>query len=133
MDILVDCGISSSILWLYNPSNPSDTYQAYCADDGWTLAMKIDGTSNTFLYDSNYWTDNQLLNADTSNMDVMKGIDAKFKAFTTVPGVAVRLMMRKSVSGSGFGKAIDLYTNTFESLSKLFAGPKITTDASKDD
>ena len=93
--------------------------------------MKVDGTSSTLQYSSSYWTDNQLLNSDTSNMNVNLGGNAKFRAFTTAPGVAVRLMMRKVSSGSSFGTPVDLYTGPFTSLTALFKGPTLTTSADK--
>ncbi|KAL9980274.1 hypothetical protein ACROYT_G008835 [Oculina patagonica] len=30
---------------------------AQCGGGGWTLVMKIDGSKNTFHYDSSYWSD----------------------------------------------------------------------------
>ena len=56
--------------------------------------MKVDGSSPTLLYSSPFWTNNQLLNADVSSMNVSTAGDAKFQAFTTAPGTAVRLVMR---------------------------------------
>ena len=131
MDILLVCGRSSCVRWLYNPNNQSDTYQAWCDEDGWTLAMKVDGTSGVLGYSSSYWTDDQLLNSGVSDMDVSAGGDAKFRAFTTAPGVAVRLMMRTATTGSSFGSPVDLYTGSFTSLRALFNGPTVTTSTAK--
>ncbi|KAL9988569.1 hypothetical protein ACROYT_G003027 [Oculina patagonica] len=33
-----------------------------CGDGGWTLAMKIDGTKNTFHFDSHFWSDKKAYN-----------------------------------------------------------------------
>ena len=93
--------------------------------------MKVDGTTPTLQYSSSYWTNNQLLNSGTSSMNVSTGGDAKFRAFTTAPGVAVRLVMRTATGGSSFGSPVDLYTGSFTSLTALFSGPTLTTSTAK--
>ena len=100
MDVLKSCGVSQAVRWLYSPNNQSDTYQAWCDVNGWMLAMKVDGTSSALLYSSSYWTNNQLLNSGISSMNVNSGGDAKFRAFTTAPGVAVRLAMRTATAAT---------------------------------
>ena len=51
--------------------------KTYC-QDGWTMLLKADGDSQLEYHDA-LWTNNQLLNTNSNNMD---SLDAKFQAFT---------------------------------------------------
>ncbi len=59
----------NDISWKYliNPDG-WEPVNAYCdmVTDGWwwTLVLKADGSKETFIYDSNYWTTNNVLNKD---------------------------------------------------------------------
>ena len=122
-DILNNCGLSRCVRWLQSSFNPTFVYQAYCDDDGWTLAMKIDG-SNTqqFQYASPYWTNRKLLNSDASFMDPTTVSSSKFEAFVSSSVTAVRLMM-STPGTSNFGTPVDMVPKLFED-----EGPKSLVD-----
>ncbi|KAL9953459.1 hypothetical protein ACROYT_G040881 [Oculina patagonica] len=52
--------IASGIFLVYCVMN--DTGMGPCTGGGWTLVMKINGTKQTFHYDSNLWTDKETFN-----------------------------------------------------------------------
>ncbi|MBN2800350.1 MAG: hypothetical protein JXX28_14515 [Deltaproteobacteria bacterium] len=96
-------------------------YEAYCDMEteggGWTLALKADGTSATFAYDSSYWTDDVLLNESWADMEHM---EAKYESFVTLPFAEVLLGMEYPVTDSSLEPnwlTVDQYG---DSLMELF-------------
>jgi hypothetical protein len=49
---------------------------------GWMLAMKGKDSASTFAYDSAYWKDANLLNADRPSRNNQENVDAKYLPFT---------------------------------------------------
>jgi hypothetical protein len=70
------------------------SYDAYCDADGWTLAMKIDGTKQTFNYDAQLWTNNTLLEA--ASIDLSKQ-EAKLESSTEVRIAEIKLAFQNTM------------------------------------
>ena len=69
-------------------------FRTYCVFNpgvGWTMAMKINGASKTFRYDSGLWTNNQGFNTNSVNFDTSQ---AKLAPFWTMPVKKVLLSMK---------------------------------------
>ena len=84
----LSCGLTNTLVWI-RPIAGDTAYQAYCADDGWALAMKLDGNGDTFAYTSAYWTNADLLNDDVTRLAFSS--DAKLRPFVDAPVSHVRL------------------------------------------
>jgi len=122
----VSCGTTDGLFWV-RPSLSVAAYQALCADDGWTVALKVDGSQNTFLYDSPLWTNASLLNADPAQLQT--SAEAKLQPFLDMPGVEIRL---KSLWPNGdAGTPLTLSLPPFASLKELFSGGYTATFASR--
>ena len=87
----------SAVYWL-DPDGVGkgvDKFQTWCdmtADGGgWTLIAKIDGASNTFVYNSALWTNAATLNPNKPELDSGQ---AKLASFSTVPFEELRLGMK---------------------------------------
>jgi hypothetical protein len=67
-------------------------HKAYCdmtnKDGGWTLALKADGSRQTFAYGAPLWTTDQTLNEAAVGLEQT---EAKYKAFNETPFTEVRL------------------------------------------
>jgi len=76
-------------------AGPNEPYQAYCDmhsdGGGWALAMKMDGSQDTFQYASGYWTNVNTLNPTSLSFDTTQ---AKLQPFNDVAFTQVRLGMR---------------------------------------
>lgn len=99
-------------------------FDAYCemTEDGggWTLAMKIDGTLQTFAHDAVLWTTPDPLNPDKPDLD---RIEAKLPTFSFVPFTQLRVGMDDG--GEERWLAVDLEGS---SLLDVFDGAfKVTT------
>ena len=86
-------GALSGVYWL-SPGGTSP-FQTWCdmesAGGGWTLLMKVDGSSGTFTYDSAYWTNTSVYNAGSPGYDLS---EAKLASFHTLPFSELRVGMR---------------------------------------
>jgi hypothetical protein len=67
-------------------SGATEPFDVYCEmtreEGGWTLAMKVDGTQNTWLYDDAIWTSGNLLNEASTNLD---RTEAKLAPYLNMP------------------------------------------------
>ncbi|MBI2395525.1 MAG: hypothetical protein HYV09_38520 [Deltaproteobacteria bacterium] len=73
---------------------PTSPFKAWCemiGSEGWTLALKLDGTKTTFAYDSGYWTSGVLINPGSADLSLT---EAKLAPFTMLPFSQLRLGMR---------------------------------------
>lgn len=87
---------------------------------GWTLVMKIDGTKDTFLYDSAYWTNKIAYNA--ASFTFGDGTEFKSSAFWTLPFRSVRVLMATGpTAGVNADGAQELQVDG-RSLYDIFAG-----------
>jgi hypothetical protein len=81
----------SGAYWI-KPSEQGPIFKAYCdAREGWTLIMKINGSKQTFLYDSVWWSNKMTLNEDSLQID---DDEAKFASYWTVPFTELRVGMK---------------------------------------
>lgn len=98
--------VSCDVLRRVSPDVPSGTYTidpegndqpfaVYCemtgVDEGWTLALKIDGNQGTFVHGSALWTSTDAFGAATD----LTLVEAKSPAFSTVAMTQVRVVMRE--------------------------------------
>lgn len=115
------------------------SFAAYCemSEDGggWTLALKLDGTKKTFVYEATIWTDASTLNPTSTSLDT---VEAKLASFSTMPFTNLRLGMAQagvrrfividaagtSLRAAVSGKAIDTTAGRAE-WSKLLADPRL--------
>jgi hypothetical protein len=80
-----------------DPDGPGlkPAFPAYCSMDlfggGFTLAMKVDGTRNTFRYDSPLWVSNSTFQDQSPDLD---NIEAKLASFISVPFSTVLVGLR---------------------------------------
>ena len=105
------CGLPNGVYWLSPAGAP---YQVQC-DDGWALALKVDGHQNTFAYASTYWTDSVLLNPNVTSIAVVD--EAKLQPFLDTPGDAIMFVMR---AYGQYGAPVTLQLGYFSSLRALF-------------
>lgn len=127
LDAFEACGASMSdkLVWI-QPNWPTGLpYQAWCGADGYTLAMKIDGTTNTFGYESPLWESAALLNGDPAAYTTVA--NAKLEPFVNHPVDAVKLEFTASL---GAGTPVVITRNSSApSLLSLFRGGFSVTDA----
>ncbi|XP_065826929.1 uncharacterized protein [Oscarella lobularis] len=74
-------GHQPGVYWI-KPSASYPAFKTYCREGGWTLLMKIDGTKQTFNYDSSFWTSTSGFNVDSVEFDTN---EAKLASFWTLP------------------------------------------------
>ncbi|MFM7203946.1 MAG: MopE-related protein [Myxococcota bacterium] len=92
---------------LTGPGAPMKVYCEMSLDGGgWTLVMRFAPTASTFVFESPYWTQNNVLNEST-NITPTHASDAKFAAFNSLSGTQIRGCL-KNVSSSAYG--CKLYT-----------------------
>jgi hypothetical protein len=90
-------------------------HDVYCdlADGGWTLALKLGNSGADFSYGSAVWTDDSVLNGDSTNLDQ---IEAKFPSFRYVGFSQVRLRFGPT------GTPLEFNVPSTSSLKTLFSG-----------
>lgn len=127
------CGLPRSCRELLgsDPTAPSGSYridpdgadgeppfQVYCAmsedGGGWTLAAKIDGTQPTFRFASPLWTNEDVVNAKSTDLSLE---EAKHASFLGVPFEQIRIGM--VANGTTRHASFDLKA---PSLRALFSG-----------
>jgi hypothetical protein len=94
-EILVDGHSMGDGLYWLDPDG-SGAFQISCDmttdGGGWTLAMKLDDSSDVFEYDAVYWENPDLLNpSDNLPNASVAGTNAKFESFNSVGGDTLRL------------------------------------------
>ncbi len=134
-----DGTVASSCLAYLQASNPSETYIGDTGDGvyrlatsgapfdatcdmtggGWTLALRVAASGNTFTFLSAHWTNETTLNADS--LDPLADLDAKYPAFNQVVGSEIRGCLR-NVSTAAYGcktyalpnsrTLLDMFANT---------------------
>jgi hypothetical protein len=118
------------------PAAPSGVYmlnagtgafQAYCEQaangGGWTLAMKVDGRTQTFAYDQAIWTDSSLLAASSASLD---NTEAKLETFNAIAFTELRIGLEFPI-GSGTRNWLVLPISG-PRLRDVFAGAPATTN-----
>ncbi len=129
LDVEQQCGNRTGIFWV-QPNGNAPAYQAYCVSGGWTLAMRIDGSQNTFVYNSSYWTDDNLLNPDPNDY-YDTSTEIKAQPFLDTLMLQIMIIMYTPDGFPGDPLIIDNPQGT-STLASLFAGGYIETDASND-
>lgn len=108
-------------------AGPKATFTSFCemTEDGggWTLAMKIDGTKKTFVYESALWTNGATLNPLATALDTT---EAKLATFTAVPFTKLRVGMQVGTTRRFL--VLDIVA---ASLEDLFKGTAVTTTAGR--
>jgi hypothetical protein len=127
LDAYRSCGSTDTIVWIKPGADPA--YAAYCAADGWALALRVDGTAPTFNYSSPLWTSTALYNPDVN--DVWFVSDAKLAPFVSHPVRQVRLVFKEPGDAGATGPPLVLTLPApAASLQALFAaGAAVRTDA----
>ena len=104
-----------------------DPFAAYCdmttLGGGWTLAAKMDGTLNTWAYNSSIWTSSSILNPENAGLD---STEFKSLGYSTVPFDAIMLGL-----DDGTGIKYIALSITSTSLSSLFSGGYINFPSTK--
>ncbi|MFT3770719.1 MAG: fibrinogen-like YCDxxxxGGGW domain-containing protein [Minicystis sp.] len=104
-------------------------YPAFCemeaAGGGWTLALKIDGQQDTFLYDQPVWTDMAPFAPDKPDLDMQQ---AKLPSYLLLSFTALRLGMIDG--GTTRWKELPLAGASLHTL--LVTGMPVMTSAGKD-
>lgn len=119
-DVYNACGgaLLDDAYWL-QPVGVAEPYLAVCADDGWTLALRLDGRLPTFRFSSSYWTDDALLNPDVTQLS--NASEAKLAPFLSVPGNELRVRML-APSNRLAGGDLRVSLPAFSSMRALFTG-----------
>jgi hypothetical protein len=95
-DLLAQTPQSPSGIYRIDPDGdgPGEPSFAYCdmvgEGGGWTLAMKLDGTRDTFLYGSALWTSTNTYNENSPNLD---RTEAKLAVFNALSFSEIRVGM----------------------------------------
>ena len=122
------------------PTAPSGVYRldagtgpfrAYCDQTGdaggWTLALKADGSAQTFSYDAAIWENADLLAPDSPDLD---HTEAKLETWNAVPFTAVRIGLEYQAGSPPNWLVVPL---SGAKLSDLFApGAQFTTTLGRD-
>ena len=76
-------------------------FNAYCEQSadggGWTLALKVDGSAQTFNYDDPIWENTTLLAADAPDLD---HTEAKLETWNAVPFSEVRVVFEYPINST---------------------------------
>ncbi|XP_062499037.1 uncharacterized protein LOC134176382 [Corticium candelabrum] len=95
--------------WI-RPSSNDPPFQVFCdARDGWTLIMKLDGNSSTFDYDSDLWSNKEIFQSNSLDLD---DIEAKLASYWTLPFTELRLGMKYKYGGESEDGTFDTDSDT---------------------
>ena len=119
------CGFSNATFWLASPVGGAP-YRAYCAGDGWVLALRVNGAAGTFAYESPLWTSAALLN--DAALDPAGAQEAKLAPYVDTPGSALRVEMTAPNGLRGEPLVLPI-PGGFSSLRALLAGGGVATAA----
>jgi hypothetical protein len=108
-------------VYTLDPGDGAAPFDAFCdmttLGGGWTLALKADGASPTFAYDSALWESREPLNAHSPDRDLS---EAKLGSFSRTP-VSEVLLSFETPPGAGQLRSVR-FDVTADSLHALFAG-----------
>lgn len=85
-----------TLVWV-KPRSDKPAYQARCANRGWDLVLKIDGSRNTFGYASDHWTNYSVLAGGSTDPKAADVLEAKFPSFKYMAGTEI--MLERVVKG----------------------------------
>ncbi|MFT6818033.1 MAG: UDP-3-O-[3-hydroxymyristoyl] glucosamine N-acyltransferase [Myxococcota bacterium] len=85
---------------VYRLTTSAAPFDATCnmTGGGWTLALRVADSGNTFTFLSPHWTNITTLNADS--FDPLTDLDAKYPAFNQVVGSEIRGCLRNLSTGA---------------------------------
>lgn len=115
LSAFVLCGVVNQTAWV-QPAAPAPAYLAYCADQGWTLAVKVNGSSTLLSYFSGFWTNGSVLNAGSTSMAPGNAV---MQSFLDTPFQRVRLWM--AIPSFSIGSTLDLPLASNGSLRELMS------------
>tara|TARA_Y100001934_G_C12211301_1_gene706183 strand:+ start:368 stop:1147 length:780 start_codon:yes stop_codon:yes gene_type:complete len=79
------------IYWV-DPEGNGEAFRVYCdmthEGGGWTLLLKVDGTQDTFTYSSPLWTNREILNPNSTNLEL---VEMKSEAALHMPVAEFRI------------------------------------------
>ncbi len=119
-DILEIAPVRQDGVYVLETPDGTAMYDAYCdmttEGGGWTLVLKADGSQDIFHYESEFWTNDSLLNEEA--LDLQVG-NAKYQAFVSVPVEEVLVGVRQRLPGGSF---VEMRSTRFRPH-QGFAGP----------
>jgi len=109
---------------------PVVAFKAYCEmmaeGGGWTLALKADGSKQTFRYDSGLWTSAAVYQA---NFPALDRNEAKLQSFVSVPFTEILIGLEYPIANMGPLTLTTLKVPVPKSsLQALFMGPAVVTN-----
>lgn len=123
--LLAHPGLPDDVYRLANKARTTD-YEAGCDmktnGGGFTLLLKVDGTKNTFEYDSNLWTSTALLAANSPRID--DRTEAKLASYHEVALSEIALVF----DADGGARRLVLAAQGVESLAALVMKGRTTTN-----
>jgi hypothetical protein len=114
--------LEADLVWV-KPRSDKPAYQARCANRGWDLVLKIDGSRPTFRYASAHWTNYGVIAAGSTDPKAADALEAKFPSYKYMAGNEI--MLERVVNGSSNFKRIS--TGPFRSLRHLIASSPSST------
>lgn len=121
--LLLSGGPLSNGIYTLLPNGPGGSaVETYCemkrAGGGWALALKVDGSKQTFAYDAELWTNEALFNGGELNLD---DTEAKLRPFRDHPVAQTLVLMRAIGEPWATAESVTLKVRA-PSLRELFAG-----------
>ena len=99
--------------------------------------MKLKAGSNTFKYESAYWTNTEVLNPSSKSALEDDDIDAKLPEFNSVPVAVLKLCYKTLTNcytynlGQTYNSARELFSSGFKRSNNLGSGDSSNVDAKK--